>query len=78
VFVIIGSWFDAQSVLAMAEGQVVCVFEGPVSLNCIAGLFAIYFVMNMEYDRETSATMEFIQRSVFIIFHLWLLILCTD
>lgn len=40
--------------------------------SAVAILFSSYYVFNIEYPKEACVTMEFIQRYVDIVIHVWL------
>ncbi len=54
--VTIGHW------MIMLEGRVISEGITPTFLTGLAAVFAIYYMLNLQYQEEAACTLEFIQR----------------
>ncbi|XP_047129716.2 uncharacterized protein LOC105849988 [Hydra vulgaris] len=55
-----GTWFESEYFYVLIEKKLSYTFTD--ALSAVSVLFAIYYVMNMQYDPNVFATLEFIQR----------------
>ncbi|XP_065675415.1 uncharacterized protein LOC136091634 [Hydra vulgaris] len=60
IILVKGTWFESKHFYVLIEKKLSYTFTDP--LSAVGVLFAMHYVMNMQYDQNVFATLDFIQR----------------